>query len=63
MLSFDNSGKDFAEKIIKNDMNNKILFVSNENNDTHLLDAYSSTITGVVSNVSSAVAHIQVEKG
>ena len=43
-------------------MNNKILFVSNEHNDAHLLDAYSSTITGVVSNVSSAVAHIQVEK-
>ena len=62
MLSFNNSGKNFAVKIIKNDMNNKILFVSNEHNDAHLLDAYSSTITGVVSNVSSAVAHIQVEK-
>src|SRR5258708_40268739 len=43
-------------------MNNKILFVSDEHDDVQLLDAYSSTITGVVGNVAPAVAHIQVEK-
>ena len=43
-------------------MNNKILFVNDEHNDAQLLDAYSSTITGVVGSVAPAVAHIQVEK-
>jgi len=43
-------------------MNNKILFASDEQTDAPLLDAYSSTITGVVGRLSSAVAHIQVEK-
>jgi hypothetical protein len=43
-------------------MNNKILFVNGAHNDAQLLDAYSSTITGVVANVAPAVAHIQVEK-
>jgi S1-C subfamily serine protease len=32
------------------------------NNDRHLLDAYSNTVTGVVSNTSQAVVHIQVSK-
>ena len=43
-------------------MNNKILFVNQEPNDARLLDAYSSTITGVIGKVAPAVAHIQVEK-
>jgi S1-C subfamily serine protease len=43
-------------------MNNIISFVSNYSNDEQLLDAYSKTITGVVSKVSSSVAHIQVDK-
>ncbi len=43
-------------------MKDKILFVSDEQGDAQLLDAYSSTITGVVGNVAPAVAHIQVEK-
>src|SRR6478752_1340226 len=42
-------------------MNNTISFISN-NDDAFLLDAYSKTITGVVSNVASSVAHIQVDK-
>jgi len=41
-------------------MNNTISFINNE--DAVLLDAYSRTITGVVSNVASSVAHIQVNK-
>ncbi len=41
-------------------MNNTISFINND--DTVLLDAYSKTITGVVSNVASSVAHIQVNK-
>lgn len=41
-------------------MNNKISFINND--DAALLDAYSKTITGVVSNVASSVAHIQVNK-
>jgi len=43
-------------------MNNIISFVSDSNNDELLLDAYSKTITGVVSKIASSVAHIQVEK-
>jgi S1-C subfamily serine protease len=43
-------------------MINEILFVNDEHNDAELLDAYSSTITGVVGSVAPAVAHIQVEK-
>jgi len=44
-------------------MNNIISFVgSGYQNDELLLDAYSKTITGVVSNASGAVAHIQVDK-
>ena len=41
-------------------MNNTISFINNE--DAVLLDAYSRTITRVVSNVASSVAHIQVNK-
>ena len=41
-------------------MNNTISFINND--DAVLLDAYSKTITGVVSNVASSVAHIQVNK-
>lgn len=44
-------------------MDNIISFVNNTyHSDELLLDAYSKTITGVVSIVASSVAHIQVEK-
>lgn len=44
-------------------MENIISFVnSTYHNDEVLLDAYSKTITGVVSKVAGSVAHIQVEK-
>ena len=39
-----------------------MVFVNGTQEDARLLDAYSSTITSVVSLVSSSVAHIQVEK-
>src|SRR4051794_2104488 len=44
-------------------MNNFISFInSNSANDELLLDAYSKTITGVVSKVAGSVAHIQIVK-
>jgi S1-C subfamily serine protease len=42
-------------------MSNTISFINNSD-DAVLLDAYSKTITGVVGNVASSVAHIQVNK-
>jgi S1-C subfamily serine protease len=61
-LSRANSGKKLVLQKKRNCMNHKLLFASDEQMDASLLDAYSSTITGVVSKLSSAVAHIQVEK-
>jgi S1-C subfamily serine protease len=42
-------------------MLNKISFIQHSN-DSFLLDAYSKTITGVVSTVAPSVVHIQVQK-
>ncbi len=42
-------------------MQNQISFVQHSN-DTALLDAYSKTITGVVSAIAPSVVHIQVQK-
>ena len=43
-------------------MTTQIQFVESINNDGHLLDAYSKTITGTVKQVADAVVHVQVEK-
>jgi S1-C subfamily serine protease len=44
-------------------MENTYSFISQvPGNDQALLDAYSSTITGIVENVAEAVVHIQVQK-
>src|SRR5438132_12596341 len=42
-------------------MENTVSFIEHVS-DSGLLDAYSKTITGVVSNISQAVVHIQVQK-
>lgn len=49
-------------RLPKHFMDNSISFIQNMHPDAQLLDAYSSTITGVVNSVASSVAHIQVEK-
>jgi S1-C subfamily serine protease len=46
--------------LYKSSMNDTISFINND--DAVLLDAYSNTITGVVSKAAVSVAHIQVTK-
>ncbi|MBS1934376.1 MAG: trypsin-like peptidase domain-containing protein, partial [Bacteroidetes bacterium] len=43
-------------------MDTNFLFVNDEADDFHLLDAYSKTITGVVGSVAESVVHIEVQK-